>query len=72
MYVCLTSQKLNIKHQKPLGIFKPLKIPVSKYDIVALKFVSRLPKSPSGCDAMWVVIDQLIKSISFQSTWSTP
>jgi hypothetical protein len=53
------------EHQRPAGELQPLDVPMWKWDQIALDFVVGLPKAPSGQDAIWVIIDQLTKSVHF-------
>ncbi|XP_072093104.1 transposon Tf2-1 polyprotein isoform X4 [Arachis hypogaea] len=62
---CLTCQKVKIEHQRPSGTLQPLEIPQWKWESIAMDFVIGLPKTRSGCDAIWVVVDRLTKSAHF-------
>jgi hypothetical protein len=53
------------EHQRPAGLLKPLEVPVWKWDQIAMDFVVGLPKAPSGQDAIWVIVDQLMKCARF-------
>jgi hypothetical protein len=53
------------KHQKPAWLLKPLEVPVWKWDQIFMNFVVGLPKAPTGQDAIWVIVDRLIKSAHF-------
>jgi hypothetical protein len=65
VYSCLTCQKSKVEHQKPLGLMQPLSIPEWKWDSISMDFVSGFPRSPSNCDAVWVIVDRLTKSAHF-------
>ena len=62
---CLMCEKIKIKHQKPSGPLQPLDIPKWKWESIAMDFVTGLPRTPSGHDAIWVVVDRLTKSSHF-------
>ncbi|XP_072065771.1 uncharacterized protein [Arachis hypogaea] len=62
---CLTCQKVKIEHQKPLGMLQPLEIPQWKWEGIAMDFVTGLPRTRSGFDAIWVIVDRLTKSAHF-------
>ena len=63
---CLTCQKAKVEHQKHSGTLQPLDIPVWKWDSIAMDFVTHLPCTVRGHDAIWVVVvDQLTKSAHF-------
>ena len=55
VYSCLTCQKSKIEHQKPSGLMQPLSIPEWKWDGISMDFVSGLPRTPSNCEAIWVL-----------------
>ena len=62
---CLICQKVKIEHQKPAGTLQPLGIPEWKWESISMDFVMGLPRTPSGCDAIWVIVDRLTKSAHF-------
>nr|GEV96235.1 putative reverse transcriptase domain-containing protein [Tanacetum cinerariifolium] len=62
---CLTCAKVKAKHQKPSGLLQQSKILVWKWERITMDFVSGLPKTPSGYDTIWVIIDRLTKSAHF-------
>ncbi|GJR58759.1 putative nucleotidyltransferase, ribonuclease H [Tanacetum coccineum] len=62
---CLTCAKVKAEHQKPSGLLQQPEIPVWKWDRITMDFVSRLPRTPSGYDTIWVIVDQLTKSAYF-------
>jgi len=62
---CLTCQKAKVEHQKPGGMLQPLGIPVWKWDSIAMDFVTHLPRTVRGHDAIWMVVDRLTKSAHF-------
>jgi hypothetical protein len=53
------------EHQRPAGMLKPLLIPKWKWDEIAMDFILGLPKTPTGEDSIWVVVDHLMKSAHF-------
>ncbi|GKB02282.1 putative reverse transcriptase domain-containing protein [Tanacetum coccineum] len=62
---CLTCAKDKAEHQKPSGLLQQPEIPVWKWERITMDFVSGLPRTPSGYDLIWVIIDRLIKSAHF-------
>jgi hypothetical protein len=58
-------QQVKAEHQRPAGTLKPLLIPKRKWDEIAMDFILGLPKTPTGEDSIWVVIDRLTKSAHF-------
>ncbi|GJS33532.1 putative reverse transcriptase domain-containing protein [Tanacetum coccineum] len=67
MYVskCLTCAKVKADHQKPSGLLQQPKISVWKWERITMDFISGLPRTPSGYDTIWVIVDRLTKSTHF-------
>ncbi|GJU08191.1 putative reverse transcriptase domain-containing protein [Tanacetum coccineum] len=67
MYVskCLTCAKVKDEHQKSSGLLQQPEIPIWKWERITMDFVSELPRTPSGYDTIWVIVDQLTKSAHF-------
>ncbi|GKF74621.1 putative reverse transcriptase domain-containing protein, partial [Tanacetum coccineum] len=62
---CLTCSKIKAEHQKPLGLLQQPEIPEWKWEKLAMDFITKLPKSSSGYDTIWVIVDRLTKSAYF-------
>ncbi|GKA79434.1 putative reverse transcriptase domain-containing protein [Tanacetum coccineum] len=62
---CLTCAKVNAKHQKPSGLLQQPEIFELKWEKITMDFVFRLPRTPSGYDSIWVIVDRLTKSAHF-------
>nr|GEU43188.1 putative reverse transcriptase domain, ribonuclease H-like domain, aspartic peptidase domain protein [Tanacetum cinerariifolium] len=62
---CLTCLKVKVKHQRPSDLLQQPEIPVWKQEGIAMDFVTKLPRTSSGHDTIWVIMDQLIKSAHF-------
>jgi hypothetical protein len=62
---CLTCQRVKAEHQKPAGMLKPLTIPEWKWEHITMDFVTGIPRTMTGLDAVWVVVDRLTKSAHF-------
>ncbi|GJT68994.1 putative reverse transcriptase domain-containing protein [Tanacetum coccineum] len=62
---CLTCAKVKAEHQKPSGLLQQPKILVWKWERITIDFVSGLPRTPSGYDTIWVIVDRLTKSAHF-------
>ncbi|RHN78855.1 putative nucleotidyltransferase, Ribonuclease H [Medicago truncatula] len=61
VYSCLVCQKSKVEHQKPAGMMVPLDVPEWKWDSISMDFVTSLPNTPRGSDAIWVIVDRLTK-----------
>ncbi|GKA56098.1 putative reverse transcriptase domain-containing protein [Tanacetum coccineum] len=62
---CLTCAKVKTKHQRPSGLLQEPEIPVWNWERVNMEFVSGFPKTLSGYDMIWVIVDRLTKSSHF-------
>nr|GEW37783.1 reverse transcriptase domain-containing protein [Tanacetum cinerariifolium] len=62
---CLTCLKVKAKHQKPSGLLVQPEIPQWKWDNITMDFVTKLPRTSSGYDTIWVIVDRLTKSAYF-------
>nr|GEU42286.1 hypothetical protein [Tanacetum cinerariifolium] len=58
---CLTCAKVKAEHQKTFGLLQQPKIPKWKWKKITMNFVSGLPRTPSGYDSIWVIVDRLTK-----------
>ncbi|GJT27697.1 putative reverse transcriptase domain-containing protein [Tanacetum coccineum] len=57
--------KIKAEHQKPSGLLQQPEIPEWKWEKLAMDFITKLPKSSSGYDTIWVIVDRLTKSAHF-------
>lgn len=62
---CLTCSKVKAEHQRPSGLLTQPEFPVWKWERITMDFITKLPKTASGCDAIWVIVDRLTKSAHF-------
>ncbi|GJR93958.1 putative reverse transcriptase domain-containing protein [Tanacetum coccineum] len=62
---CLTCAKVKVEYQKPSGLLVQPKIPQWKWENVTMDFVTKLPKTTTGQDTIWVIVDHLTKSAHF-------
>ena len=68
---CLTCQQIKAEHQKPAGLLQPLPTPEWKWERITMDFVVELPRTQSGHDAIWVIVDRLTKSTHFLAVKNT-
>nr|GEW83381.1 putative reverse transcriptase domain-containing protein [Tanacetum cinerariifolium] len=61
----LTCIKVKVEHQKASGLLVQPEIPQWKWDNITMDFVTKLPKTQSRNDTIWVVVDRLTKSAHF-------
>ncbi|GKD32187.1 putative reverse transcriptase domain-containing protein [Tanacetum coccineum] len=64
---CLTCLKVKVEHQKPSGLLVTPKIPQWKWDNITMDFITKLSRTSSGYDTIWVIVDRLTKSAHFLS-----
>nr|GFA04752.1 putative reverse transcriptase domain-containing protein [Tanacetum cinerariifolium] len=62
---CLTCLKVKAKHQRPSGLLQQPKILVWKWKGIDIDFIAKLPRTSSGHNTIWVIVDQLTKSAYF-------
>nr|GEX60264.1 hypothetical protein [Tanacetum cinerariifolium] len=62
---CLTCLKVKAEHQRPSGLLQQPEIPIWKWKGIAMDFVTKLPRTCSGHDTIWVIVDRLTKSAHF-------
>ncbi|GKD93797.1 putative reverse transcriptase domain-containing protein, partial [Tanacetum coccineum] len=62
---CLTCLKVKAEHQRPSGLLQQPEISVWKWKGIAMDFVTKLPRTSSGHDTIWVIVDRLTKSAHF-------
>ncbi|GJW39038.1 putative reverse transcriptase domain-containing protein [Tanacetum coccineum] len=62
---CLTCSEIKAEHQKTSGLLQQPKIPEWKWEKITMNLVTKLPRSSSGYDVTWVIVDRLTKSAHF-------
>nr|GEX89672.1 retrotransposon protein, putative, Ty3-gypsy subclass [Tanacetum cinerariifolium] len=62
---CLTCLKVKAEHQRPSGLLQQPKILEWKWEGIAMDIVTKLPKTSSGHETVWVIVDRLTKSTHF-------
>ncbi|GJX51195.1 putative reverse transcriptase domain-containing protein [Tanacetum coccineum] len=62
---CLTCAKVKAEYQKPSGLLVQPVIPVWKWENITKDFITKLQKTSTGQDTIWVIVDRLTKSAHF-------
>ncbi|GKA44831.1 putative reverse transcriptase domain-containing protein [Tanacetum coccineum] len=62
---CLTCAKVKAEHQRPSGLLVQPDIPEWKWEKITMDFITKLPKTATGFDSIWVIVDRLTKSAHF-------
>ncbi|GJZ95551.1 putative reverse transcriptase domain-containing protein [Tanacetum coccineum] len=68
---CLTCSRVKAECQKPSDLLIQPEIPTWKWERITMDFVTKLPKTSSGHDTIWVIVDHLTKSAHFILTRET-
>ncbi|GKC22978.1 putative reverse transcriptase domain-containing protein [Tanacetum coccineum] len=68
---CLTCFRVKAESYKPSGLLIQLEIPTWKWERITMDFVTKLPKTSSGHDTVWFIVDRLTKSAHFIPTRET-
>ncbi|GJV07851.1 putative reverse transcriptase domain-containing protein [Tanacetum coccineum] len=68
---CLTCSRVKAECQKPSGLLIQPEIPTWKWERITIDFVTKLPKTSTGHDTIWVIVDRLTKSAHFIPTRAT-
>lgn len=59
---CLNCQKVKAEWCKPKGLIQSLDIPNGKLDSILVDFVGGMPRTKTGHDKIWVIVDLLTKT----------
>ena len=62
---CLVCQKVKFDRHKTLGLLHPLPIPDAPWESIAMDFITGLPRTQFGNDAIWTIIDRFSKQAHF-------
>lgn len=58
---CDVCQKSKPKKHAPVGLLQPIPIPHQPFEVISMDFISELPCTSEGYDAVLVVVDKLTK-----------
>lgn len=62
---CDVCQRVKADHLKPVGLLQPLPVAQWKWDDITMDFITGLPRTRKGHNAIWVIVDRLTKSAHF-------
>nr|GEY01667.1 putative reverse transcriptase domain-containing protein [Tanacetum cinerariifolium] len=62
---CLPCLRVKAEHQKPSSLLVQPEIPQWKWDNITMDFVTKLPRTSSGYETIWVIVDRLTKYAHF-------
>jgi hypothetical protein len=63
--VCDSCQRIKAENHRPAGLLQPLRIPQWKWDETGMDFIVGLPRTRTGYDSIWEVVDLLTKAAHF-------
>ncbi|KAA0032714.1 DNA/RNA polymerases superfamily protein [Cucumis melo var. makuwa] len=62
---CLICQQVKPVRQRPGGFLNPLPVPEWKWEHITMDFLFGLPRTSSGHEGIWVIVDRLTKTTQF-------
>ncbi|GJU96692.1 putative reverse transcriptase domain-containing protein [Tanacetum coccineum] len=68
---CLTCSRVKAECQKPSSLLIQPEIPQCKWERITMDFITKLPKTSSRHDTIWVIVNHLTKLAHFFSTRET-
>ena len=68
---CLTCQQVKVEHQRPAELLQPLEVTEWKWEHITMDFMTHLPRTLRGHDAVWVKVNLLTKSTHFLAVQMT-
>ena len=67
---CDSCQRNKPRNTRPNGTLQPLPIPETKWESICMDYITHLPKTPRGHDAIAVFVDRLTKMVHLAPTTS--
>jgi Integrase zinc binding domain len=68
---CDSCQRIKASQQVPAGLLQPLPIPLRPWEQVSMDFITQLPATKTGHDAIVVFVDTFSKMVHFVPTKTT-
>ena len=68
---CDSCQRNKSANRRPAGLLQPLQVPIRPWESVSMDFITHLPLTASGADALLVVVDRFSKQAHFVPTTNT-
>jgi hypothetical protein len=62
---CSSCQRNKVQNKKPIGPLQPLEVPKERWEQVTMDFITGLPCTAAGYDAILVFCDRLTKMVHF-------
>jgi hypothetical protein len=70
VFGCLVCLRNKAQTVKKVGLLQPLSIPSFKWESVSMDFITQLPVTKTGYDAIAVFVDRLTKMVHFAPTYT--
>src|SRR3954454_10081906 len=71
MKSCDSCQRIKASQQSPTGLLQPLPIPSQPWEQVSMDFITQLPRTKSGFDAITVFVDTFSKMVHLVPSQTT-
>jgi transposase InsO family protein len=68
---CLSCQRNKSDGRTPAGLMQPLGVPEYRWQSVTMDFITQLPKTANGYDAIYAVVDRMSKMVHLVACHST-
>lgn len=68
---CASCQRNKVQGKKPIGLLQPLEVPAEPWAEVTMDFITGLPCTTTGYDAVMVFCDRLTKMVHFAACTKT-
>jgi hypothetical protein len=68
---CDTYRRIKADHLRPAGNLQPLSILEWKWENLCMDFIVGLPRTSSGYNSIWVIVDRLTKLAHFIAVATT-
>ncbi|MCO5588654.1 hypothetical protein L7F22_042611 [Adiantum nelumboides] len=62
---CVICQRVKYDRGKAYGLLQPLPIPTGPWECIAMDFIFGLPKTSSGNEGIWTIVDRFSKQAHF-------
>jgi hypothetical protein len=58
--MCDVCKRVKAEHQRPADLLHPLKVPEWKWEEIGMDYIVGLPRTSTGYDSIWVIVDRLL------------
>ena len=62
---CLNCQQVKVEHMRPGGTSQEIALPLWKWEMINMDFITGHSRSRNQYDSIWVIVDRLTKSAHF-------